>query len=93
MRFVKFELNIPKHICKTNRQKFLRTFGKTWLVWLSGLSVGLQTKGFPVQSPVRAHAWVAGQVPGREHVRGHQLMFLSHIDVSLPLFLPSFPSL
>ena len=34
-----------------------------WLVWLSGLSAGLRTKGLLVQFPVRAHAWVAGQVP------------------------------
>ena len=34
-----------------------------WLVQLSGLSAGLQTKGSPVGFPVRAHAWVAGQVP------------------------------
>ena len=27
------------------------------------LSAGLQTKGLPVQFLVRAHAWVAGQVP------------------------------
>ena len=25
-----------------------------WLVWLSGLRAGLQTKGFPVRFPVRA---------------------------------------
>ena len=31
-----------------------------WLLWLSGLSTGLQTKGLQVQFPVRAHAWVAG---------------------------------
>ena len=49
-----------------------------WLVWLSGLSAGLQTKGMPVQFPVRTHAWVAGQVPSRGHVRGnHTVMFLS----------------
>ena len=35
----------------------------TWQVLLSGLSAGLQTKGSPVRFPVRAHAWVAGQVP------------------------------
>ena len=34
-----------------------------WLVWLSGLSAGLQTKGLLVRFPVRAHAWVVGQVP------------------------------
>ena len=33
-----------------------------WLVWLSGLSAGLQTKGSLVPFPVRAHAWVGGQV-------------------------------
>ena len=49
-----------------------------WLVWLSGLSAGLPTKGSLVQLPVGAHAWVAGQVPGRGRVRGnHTLMFLS----------------
>ena len=36
-----------------------------WLLWLSGLSAGLRTKGSPVQLPVRAQAWVAGQVPSR----------------------------
>ena len=30
-----------------------------WLVCLSGLSASLQTKGWPVQFPARAHAWVA----------------------------------
>ena len=34
-----------------------------WLVWLSGLSAGLQTKGSLVRFSVRACAWVAGQVP------------------------------
>ena len=58
------------------------------LVWLSGLSTGLQTKRSLVQFPVRAHAWVAGKVPsGGAHKRQ------PHIDVSLPLFLPPFPSL
>ena len=55
-----------------------------WLVRLNGLSAGLQTKGSPVQSPVRAHAWVVGQVPSRERVRGsHTLVFLS-LSFSLP---------
>ena len=60
---------------------------QTWLVWLSGLSAGLRTKGSPVGFPVRAHAWVAGQVPSRGRVRGN------HTDVSLPLFLLPFPFL
>ena len=33
------------------------------LVWLSGLSTGLQTKGFLVRFPVRAHAWVVAGSP------------------------------
>ena len=41
---------------------------------------------------VRAHAWVLGQVPSGGHARGNQWMFLSHIHVTLPLFLPLFPS-
>ena len=64
-----------------------------WLVWLSGLSASLQTEGLLVGFPVRAHAWVAGQVPSWGCERGNCLMHLSHTDVSLPLFLPSFPSL
>ena len=57
-----------------------------WLVWLSGLITGLQTKGSLVRFPVRTHAWVVGQVPSRV---AHERQ--THIDVSLPLFLP--PSL
>ena len=51
---------------------------------LSGLRAGLWSKWSPVWFPVRAHAWVAGQVPRRGHGRGnHTLMFLS-ISFSLP---------
>ena len=58
-----------------------------WLVWLNGLSAGLRTKGLLVRFPVRTHTWVAGQVPGWEHVKGnHTLMFLS-------LSFPPFPFL
>ena len=56
-----------------------------WLVWLSGLSAGLQTKGSPVQLPVRAQAWVVDWFPSEGQVGKRQL----HIDVSLPLSLPS----
>ena len=42
------------------------------------IECGLQTKGSLVQFPVRAHAWVVGQVPSGGHVRGHHtMMFLS----------------
>ena len=64
-----------------------------WLVWLSGLSTGLRIQRSLVQFPVRAHAWVAGQVPGWEHLRGSLWMFLLYVYVSLPLFLPPFLSL
>ena len=58
-----------------------------WLVWLSGLSAGLQTKGSPGRFPVRAHAWVTGQVPSRRRMRGsHTMMFLSlSFSLSSPL--------
>ena len=49
-----------------------------WLVYLSGLSMSLQTKGLLVWFPVRTHAWVVGQPPSRGCLRGnHTLMFLS----------------
>ena len=55
-----------------------------WLVWLSGLSAGLRIKGSPVRFPVRAHAWVVGQVPSMGCMRGnYTLMFLS-LSFSLP---------
>ena len=47
---------------------------------------GLRTKGLPVRFPVKAHAWVAGQVPGTGHVRGnHTLIILSSFSFSWPL--------
>ena len=55
-----------------------------WLVWLSGLSASLWTKGSPVGFPVRAHGWVVDQVPSRGHLRSnHTMMFLS-LSFSLP---------
>ena len=58
---------------------------KPWLLWLSGLSDGLPTKGSLVRFPVWAQAWVAGQDPSHGgHMRGkHTLMFLS-LSFSLP---------
>ena len=63
-----------------------------WLVWLSGLSASLGTEKSPVQFPFRAHAWVAGQVPGWGHKRGNQWLFLTHqcFSSSLPPLLPLF---
>ena len=52
----------PKHIIiKMPNLKIKR---EPWLVQLSGLSAGLRTKALLVRFPVRAHAWVVGQVPG-----------------------------
>ena len=47
----------------------------------------LQTKRSLVRFLARAQAWVVGSVPGWGCARGSPLMFLSHVDVSLPLFL------
>ena len=41
--------------------------------------------------PGGAHAWVTGQVPIWGCARGNQSMYFSHIDISLPPFLPPFP--
>ena len=51
--------------------------------WIEGRPAN--HRGSLVQSPVRAHAWIAGQVPIRGHATGnHTLKFLS-ISLSLPL--------
>ena len=39
-----------------------------------------------VQFPVRSHSYVVSLVQVGAHMRGKQLMFLSHIDVSLSTF-------
>ena len=46
----------------------------------------------PVRFPVRAHTWVAGQIPRWGCVRGNWLIYFPHIHVSLPLSLSSPPS-
>ena len=55
---------------------------QSWLVWLSGLSIDLQTKKLLVRVPVRAHAWVAGHVPSWGPMRGNWSTFPLHISVS-----------
>ena len=56
-------------------------FGRHSPGWSGSVAImgaGLRTKGSLVQFPVRAHAWVAGQVPSRERARGnHTLVSLS----------------
>ena len=80
-----FLLTILRRKDKTSKvEEELQNKYLPWLVWLSGLSAILWTKGSLVRFPVRAHAWVVGQVPSRGCTRGnHTLMFLI-------LFLPSF---
>ena len=63
------------------------TRNQPWLVWLCGLRTGLQTRGSQVQFPVRAHAWVAGHVPSRGHIRGNHTLMSPSLSPSLPLAL------
>ena len=56
-------------------------------MWLSGLRAGLQSKRSLVLFPVRAHAWVVGQVPSRGHARGNHILMFPSLSLSLPLSL------
>ena len=59
-----------------------------WLVWLSGLSANLQTERLRVRFLVRAHAWVAGQVPSGgmwEVANGHVSRTLISLSLPSPL--------
>ena len=53
-------------------------------MWLSGLRTSLWTKMSPVWFPVRAHTWVASQVPSWGCVRSYQLC-ISHPSMFLYL--------
>ena len=44
----------------------------------------LQTKGSLVWFPVRAHAWVVGQVPSRGRMRGNHILMLISLSFSFP---------
>ena len=64
-------------------------------VWLSWLGVVSQTERSLVRLLVRAHAWVARSVAGQGacgRQQGNRSMFLCHVEISLPVFLPPFPS-
>ena len=61
-----------------------RCYVEPWLVYLSGLSVGLWTKASLVQFPVKAHAWVPGQVPSRGRTRGNHTLVILSLSFSLP---------
>ena len=54
-----------------------------WLVWLNGLSTRLQTERLLVQFPVKAHAWVADQVPSCRRAEATDQCMSGHIDVCL----------
>ena len=60
----KNETGSPTYTIHKNELKMDK---RPWLVWLSGLSDSLGTKGSLVGLPVRAHAWVEGRVPSRGH--------------------------
>ena len=64
-----------------------------WPVWLSWSGAVPQNERLQVLFLIGAHAWFLGSVLVGVCVRGNQLMFLSHTDVSLSPFLPPFPSL
>ena len=57
------------------------------------IECGLQTERWSVRFPVRAHAWVAGQVRPQLGACERQLRYIQSIDVSFPLLPPPFPSL
>ena len=61
-------------------------------MWLSGLSACLGSKRSGVPFPVRAQAWVAGQVSQLGVHERQQIDLSLTPDVFLPLFLPP-PSL
>ena len=43
-----------------------------------------ETKGSPFRFLVRAHAWVAGQVPSWEHTRGNHTLMFPSLSLSFP---------
>ena len=71
-----------------SRKDLLKASCWPWLVWLSGLSASLRTKGSSVQFSVYGTCLGCSQVPSRGVCERQP-----HIDVSLPLFLSPFPSL
>ena len=61
----------------TTSHLFLPQIRILWLVWLSGFSPSLWTRGSLDQFPVGAHAWVVGWVPSGGCMGGnHTWMFL-----------------
>ena len=70
-----YALGSQENLCPQSRYKKGRRALAGVAQWIE---CRLQTKGLPVRFPVRAHAWVAGQVLSTGHTRGnHTLIFLS----------------
>ena len=47
-----------------------------------------EPKGYQLDSQSRAHAWVAGRVPSRGHMRGNHTLMLLSLSFSFPSPLP-----
>ena len=60
-----------------------------WPVWLSWLGITPKSELSPVRFQVRAPAWPARSSPVGTCMRGNRLVFVSHSNVSLPLFFLS----
>ena len=82
MHFFKLYFDYPLVLFR--KKFFLRKVKSASLIRLSGLSVGLRTKGSPVWFPVGAHAWVVGQVSSRGLATTHWC-FSPFLSPSLPL--------
>ena len=93
LTFLSLSFSFPSPLSTNKINKTLKKKKKElspWLVWLSRLSTGLWTEMSLVGFLVRAHAWVAGQVPNWGRARGNWSTCHSHINVSLSLS-PSLP--
>ena len=71
--------------------RWLKNRLQPWLVCSVGWAPAYKPKGHWFNS-LQGHAWLTGQVPGRGPARGSKSMFLSHINISFPLFVSPFPS-
>ena len=81
-----FKNLVPQRYLTKNNVVYFTVEIEPWLVWLSGLGASLQSKGLPV---VSSQGTRLGCRPGPQ-LGVHERQ--PHTDVSLPLFLPPFPS-
>ena len=82
------ECYVPVKLCAAPGR---RPFHKGQLAWNWGETDTLQSVSL-LPWPMRL-SLLGVFLPHRAHTGGNRLMFLSHTDVSLPLFLPPFPFL